>query len=160
MIAAAYDVVNVDLPRDAVDSDLSTFAQRSKVRFNTQSAGDEGDADADTSDRCSGTQHRPGEQTLSHFDALSYLHCVSKYVSPLQLAVIFIYTVRMRQFLAQMLLRKQAIKIYFIFPPHLTSASALPGETGNPEIASFHLNVACFFTKKHKTQLKVSPGQS
>jgi len=24
---------------------------------------------------------------------------------------------------------------YFIFPPHLTSASALPGETGNPEIA-------------------------
>jgi len=25
--------------------------------------------------------------------------------------------------------------MYFIFPPHLTSASALPGETGNPEIA-------------------------
>ena len=35
--------------------------------------------------------------------------------------------------------------MYFIFPPNLTSASALPGETGNPEIASFHLNVACFF---------------
>jgi len=46
-----------------------------------------------------------------------------------------------------MLPRKQAI---FIFPPHLTSASALPEETGNPEIASFHLNVACFFTKKNK----------
>jgi len=30
----------------------------------------------------------------------------------------------------------------------------LPGETGNPEIASFHLNAACFFTKKYKTQLK------
>jgi len=28
--------------------------------------------------------------------------------------------------------------MYFIFPPHLISASALPGETGNPEIASFH----------------------
>jgi len=47
--------------------------------------------------------------------------------------------------------RKQAIKMYFIFPPHLTSASALPGETGNPEIAYFHLNAACFFTKKHET---------
>jgi len=48
----------------------------------------------------------------------------------------------------------------FIFPPHLTSAFALPGETGNPEIASFHLNAACFSTKKHETQLKISPGQS
>jgi len=47
--------------------------------------------------------------------------------------------------------------MYFIFPPHLTSASALPGETGNPEIASFHLNDACFFTKKHETQLKIPP---
>jgi len=36
--------------------------------------------------------------------------------------------------------------MYFIFPPQLTSDSALPGETGNPEIASFQLN-ACF-TKK------------
>jgi len=50
--------------------------------------------------------------------------------------------------------------VYFIFPPHLTIASALPGETGNPEIASFHLNAACFFTKKHERQLKISPGQS
>jgi len=44
--------------------------------------------------------------------------------------------------------------MYFIFPPHLTSASALPGETGNPQIASFHLNAACFFTKKHETAVK------
>jgi len=50
--------------------------------------------------------------------------------------------------------------MYFIFRPHLTSASALPGETGNPEMVSFHLNVACFFTKKHETQLKISSGQS
>jgi len=35
--------------------------------------------------------------------------------------------------------------MYFIFPAHLTSASALPRETGNLEIASYHLNVACFF---------------
>jgi len=44
--------------------------------------------------------------------------------------------------------------MYFIFPPHLTNASALPGETGNPEIASFHLNAACFFTKNTKHSLK------
>jgi len=36
------------------------------------------------------------------------------------------------------------------FPPRLTSDSALPGKTGNPEIASFHLNDACFFTKNTK----------
>jgi len=40
------------------------------------------------------------------------------------------------------------------FPPHLTSASALPGETGNPEIASFHLNAACFFSKKTRNTVK------
>jgi len=39
----------------------------------------------------------------------------------------------------------------FIFLPHLTSASALPGETENPEIASFHLNIACFFKKTRNT---------
>ena len=44
--------------------------------------------------------------------------------------------------------------MYFIFAPHLTSASALPGETGNTQIASFHLNAACFFTIKHETQSK------
>jgi len=46
--------------------------------------------------------------------------------------------------------------MYMIFPPHLTSASALPEETGSPEIASFHLNAACVFIKKHETQLKIS----
>jgi len=98
--------------------------------------------------------------TLAVIMMITYIHCVSKNVPPLQLAIIFTYTVRLQQFLAQMLPRKQAIKMYFIFPPHLTSASALPGETRNPEIASFHLNVACFFTKKHEAQLKTSPGQS
>jgi len=38
-----------------------------------------------------------------------------------------------------------------LFPPHLTSASVLPGKIANPEIESFHLNAACCFTKKHKT---------
>jgi len=41
--------------------------------------------------------------------------------------------------------------MYVIFPTTLTSASALPGETGNREIVSFHLSDACFFTKKHET---------
>jgi len=44
--------------------------------------------------------------------------------------------------------------MYFIFSPHLTSASALPGETGNPEIASFHLNAACFLPKQYETVKK------
>jgi len=39
------------------------------------------------------------------------------------------------------------------FPPHLTSASALPEETGSPEIVSFHLNAACFFTKLNHPSL-------
>jgi len=54
---------------------------------------------------------------------------------------------------------KAGNQMHFIFSPHLTSASALPGETGNPEIVSFQLNVACF-TKKHEAQLQISPGQS
>jgi len=37
---------------------------------------------------------------------------------------------------AEMLLRNQAMKRCFIFPPHLTNASALPGKTGNPENVS------------------------
>jgi len=40
------------------------------------------------------------------------------------------------------------MKRYFIFPPHLNSASALPGETGNPEIVSFHLYVAFWGTQR------------
>jgi len=47
-----------------------------------------------------------------------------------------------------MLPRKYAIKMYFIFPPHLTNACALPGETKNTEIASFHLNSACFLADR------------
>jgi len=44
--------------------------------------------------------------------------------------------------------------MYFIFPPHLTSASAQPGKTGNPEKTPFHLNVARFFTKNTRNTLK------
>jgi len=41
--------------------------------------------------------------------------------------------------------------MYFIFPPHLTCASALPGETRNPKSASFHLNRACSLPKRWNT---------
>ena len=37
---------------------------------------------------------------------LTLIHCVSKNVPPLQLAIIFTYAVRLQQFLAQMLPRK------------------------------------------------------
>jgi len=42
-----------------------------------------------------------------------------------------------------MLLRKQAIKRFYICTPHLINASALPCETENTEIVSFHINVSC-----------------
>jgi len=53
-----------------------------------------------------------------------------------------------------MLPRKQAVKMCFIFSPHQTSSSAIPGETGNPEIASFHLTAACFSPKKTQNTVK------
>ena len=37
------------------------------------------------------------------------------------------------------------------FPTSPNYCSYTTWETGNPEIASFHLNAACFFTKKHET---------
>jgi len=46
------------------------------------------------------------------------------------------------QYLAEILLIKQAIKRCYIFPPHLINVSALPCETGNTEIVPFHVNVA------------------
>jgi len=44
--------------------------------------------------------------------------------------------------------------MYFTFPPHLTCVSALPGESGNPKIAPFHLNAACFLPKTIRNTLK------
>jgi len=86
--------------------------------------------------------------------------CIKTNVPPLQLAIIFTYTVRLRHIFGTNVAEKAGNQNVLYFPTTITSASALPGETGNPEIASFHLNAACFFTKKHETQLKISPGQS
>jgi len=48
---------------------------------------------------------------------------------------------------AEILLRKQAIKRCYIFPPHLINASALPCKTENTENVSFHVNVSCWFAR-------------
>ena len=48
-----------------------------------------------------------------------------------------------------MLLRKCEIRRCFVFPPHLSSGSALPCGTGNPEIASFHLNTVRCIANEH-----------
>ena len=54
------------------------------------------------------------------------------------------------------------IDIYFPTSPKCFSASALPAETENPEIASSHLNAACclVFTKNTRTYFTISPGHS
>jgi len=46
-------------------------------------------------------------------------------------------------YLVEILLRKQAIKRCYIFPPHLINASALPCKTEHTENVSFHVNVSC-----------------
>jgi len=50
----------------------------------------------------------------------------------------------MDNFFAKMLPRKYAIERYFIFPPHLTSACALPVESGNQEILVFRKKHTAF----------------
>ena len=59
-------------------------------------------------------------------------------------------------FLAQMLLRKLAIRRYFIFPPHLASASALPGETRNPKPGNCVISLKCcmLFTENTRNTFK------
>jgi len=69
-------------------------------------------------------------------------YTVSQKTSPMFLAItresIFGFS-----YLAEILLRKHAIKTCYIFPPHLINASALPCKTENTENVSFHVNVSC-----------------
>ena len=51
-------------------------------------------------------------------------------------------------------------KTLYYMLPQLTCASVLPDKTGKHENCIFHLNAAYFFTKKHETVKKISPGQS
>jgi len=57
--------------------------------------------------------------------------------------------------LAEKLLRKQAIKGCYIFPPHLINASALPCETENMETVYFHVNVSCLFANRHTSHIGI-----
>jgi len=57
--------------------------------------------------------------------------------------------------LAEILLRKQAIKRWYIFPPHLINASSLPSETQKMDIVSFHVNVSCWFANRHTSHIGI-----
>jgi len=52
-------------------------------------------------------------------------------------------------------MRKSAIKICYIFSPYLINASALPSETENTEIVSFHVKVACWFVSRHTSHIRI-----
>jgi len=51
--------------------------------------------------------------------------------------------------LAEILLRKSAIKRCYIFSPHQNNASALPFKAENTENVSYHVNVSCWFAYRH-----------
>jgi len=57
--------------------------------------------------------------------------------------------------LAEVLLRKSAIKRCYIIPPHLINAPALPCETENTEIVSFHVNVSHYFASRHTSHIGI-----
>jgi len=50
---------------------------------------------------------------------------------------------------------KTAIKRCYIFSPHRINASALPCETENTEIVSFHVNVSCWFASRHTSPIRI-----
>ena len=52
-----------------------------------------------------------------------------------------------------MILGRKVSHWQFIFPPHLTSVFALPGETRTSKIATFYLNIPT-----NTQQLKTHPG--
>jgi len=52
-----------------------------------------------------------------------------------------------------------AINMYFIFPPHLTCASALPGETGNKNCV-FSLKCCMLIITNNTKHIKISLGYS
>jgi len=72
-----------------------------------------------------------------------YIHCVSK-TSPMFSAVTRQSIVGF-SYLAEILLRKQATKRCYIFPPHLINASALPCQTENTAKCIFSRKCSCWF---------------
>jgi len=85
---------------------------------------------------------------------VTHIHCVSKNVPPLTC-----YNLYIHGSIATIFGKNVAEKVgnenvlYFPTSPNYC-LTALPGETDNPQNASFHLNAACFLPKKHETQLK------
>ena len=79
----------------------------------------------------------------------TYTLCLQKNVPPLTCYNLYIHR-SIATIFGNNVAEKVGNQNYFIFPPHLTNAFALPRETGNPEIMSFHLNVACFLPKNTK----------
>ena len=90
--------------------------------------------------------YSPGTHTGNRNQLKLQLHRVSKNVPPLTCCNLDIHG-SIKTIFGTCVTEKVGNKMYFIFPPHLTCAFALPGETGNPKIASFHLNAACFLPK-------------
>ena len=81
------------------------------------------------------------------------VHCVSKKTSPTFLAITRESIVGFSYYLAEVLLRKQAIKWCYSFPPHLINASAPPCKTENTENVCFHVNVSCRFANRHTNHI-------
>jgi len=71
------------------------------------------------------------------------LYTVSQKTSPTFLAITRESIDGFLPYLAEMLLRKQAIICCYIFQPHLINVSTLPCKTENTEIVSFHVNAEC-----------------
>ena len=72
------------------------------------------------------------------------LHCVSKMFTHLACYNFDIH----KPVLGRRVTGKISNKTMFYFSPHLTSACALPGETGNQKIESFRFNAASSFANR------------
>ena len=81
------------------------------------------------------------------------IHCVSKNVPPLTCCNLYIHG-SIATIFGTNVAEKVGDQNVLYFRTSPNQCFCTTWETGNPEIASFHLNVACFFTKKHETQLK------
>jgi len=91
------------------------------------------------------------------------LNCISN-KSHLWLAIILTYTIRLQKFLAEVLQRKQEIRRCFVFPPHVSSASALPCEIENREDGAL-VHCACntlsnFWLRLSRTMLPTASSRT
>jgi len=111
-------------------------------------------------------RHRPRQTATTDVPWRRYalsqcFYTVSEKTSHFWLAIILTHTIRLRECLAEVLPRKYEMRWCIVFPPHVSSGSALPCKTGNPEIASFHLNAVMLLCQRTHAQntFKLSPGR-